>query len=107
MSNTPPAGKAESMAVDAGYAIQIGPSLPQGGPPVEGYVIGPTAMFLVSLGQGDPKQAYAFFKTTSGSPWQPIPNNESVSVTVSGASGVIWQYNVPQGVDFKFLLGPG
>lgn len=107
MSNTPPAGRVQPLTADAtDYAVQIGPSLPQGGPPVQGYVIGSTAKFLVSVGQGDPSQAYVFFSPTSGGSWQPIPNNEPVSVSVS-ASGVLWQYNVPQGVDFKFLLGPG
>ena len=105
MSNTTRAGT-EAVAGDAAdYAVQIGPSLPQGGPPVQGYVSSPTAKFFVSLGQGDPSATYASVRLPSG--WQPIPNNEPVSVTVSGASGVLWQYNVPQGVDFKFLLGPG
>lgn len=78
------------------WQVQLGPQLSGSG---EGVVGTPVANFYVSTtGTG----SYASYSTTGGSSWVPIPNNQSVQA--SGSNLVQFRWNVPQGVQIKFLI---
>ena len=84
------------------WAVQIGPEV-QGN--AFGYVNGLSAKFFLELGSGDPDKTYAWYSTDATDPSIPIPNNKIIEV--SGDNTVAWKYLAPEGVSFKFVMGPG
>jgi hypothetical protein len=83
------------------WIVQIGPNVSGTS---DGYVNSTKANFMLSLGSGDPNETYAWYSTTSGNTWVPIPNNQQVQA--AGTSMLLWRYSAPQGVSFKFLMAP-
>ena len=83
------------------WTVQIGPTVSGG---ADGVVNATSATFYLSLGAGDPGTTYAWYSTTAGSRWVPIPNNTEVQC--SGDNDVQYRYNAPSGVLFKFLIAP-
>lgn len=96
-----PSTQESSSNVGFNPVVQIGPDVSGEN---FGYFLGASCTFYLGLGQGDPTQTYAWYSTTSGSTWVPIPNNQQVQA--SGGASVQWAFNAPQGVTFKFLMGP-
>jgi hypothetical protein len=83
------------------WTVQIGPEV-QGAN--FGYVNSTAAQFYLELGTGDPGKTYAWYSTDATDPSIPIPNNKLIEV--SGNNLVAWRFSAPEGVSFKFVMGP-
>ena len=91
--------KAQDTGVQADWAVQIGPLI-QGS--MEGVINATEANFYVATQQQD-SPTYAQVSSNGGGTWQPLPNNEWM--TVGGGSEIQWQLAVTDGSQVKFLLG--
>ncbi len=90
-----------SDATNFPWVTQIGPEVAGG---ADGVVNSRAAGFYLSLGRGDDKQTYAWYSTTAGNTWVPIPNNKEVNAI--GSNTIQWRFFAPPGVSFKFLMAP-
>jgi hypothetical protein len=90
-------------ALSTKYTTQLGPLLEGRG---SGFFFAPSANFYVSLGSNTPDQTYVWY-LDSNNEWQPVPNNQNVTVPAALQGNVKYFYfAATTGTGYNFLIGP-